>query len=267
MPFLLALCCLLGGHVAASGGAPIAGAHIEVRGPQTRAARSDAAGNFHLQVAPGRYELRAWATGFSPTAAGPFAVDRPEHVAVTMQPLDTPELRVIGSVRVDGKLALQRDAVPNAIITRSDLDALGFSRVVEGLAELPSVTFARPDGGSDTAPTLVALRGPDPSETLIALDGQILNDANTGDLDLSRFPVAAFSSLSVTEGLGPSDTEGSNTIGGAVNIISLQPTRHAHTGFSVSGGSFGRSEVWYNWAMPAPSTIKTNTATSTKTSS
>ncbi|HKU67350.1 MAG TPA: TonB-dependent receptor, partial [Candidatus Baltobacteraceae bacterium] len=73
-----------------------------------------------------------------------------------------------------------------------------------------------------------------------------LNDANTGDLDLSRFPVAAFSNVDVTEGLGPSDSEGSNTIGGAVNIISLQPTRDTHNAFSFSTGSFGTSEGWYN---------------------
>ncbi|HEV7179623.1 MAG TPA: TonB-dependent receptor, partial [Candidatus Baltobacteraceae bacterium] len=82
--------------------------------------------------------------------------------------------------------------------------------------------------------------------TLIALDGQILNDGNTGDLDVSRFPVAAFRALDVTEGLGPRDSEGSNTIGGAVNLLSLRPTRDPHHAFSLSVGSFGRTEGWYN---------------------
>jgi len=93
---------------------------------------------------------------------------------------------------------------------------------------------------------VAALRGPDPSETLITLDGQLLNDANTGDVDLSRFPVAAFTALDVTEGLGPADREGSNTIGGAVNLVSLRPTKDPHFAFSSGGGSFGYSEQWVN---------------------
>jgi outer membrane receptor protein involved in Fe transport len=73
-----------------------------------------------------------------------------------------------------------------------------------------------------------------------------LNDANTGDVDLSQFPVAAFSSVHVTEGLGPRDSEGSNTIGGAVNLVSLTPTREQHFAFGESVGSFGLSDFWLN---------------------
>ena len=82
----------------------------------------------------------------------------------------------------------------------------------------------RPDAGAPTAPAVVSLRGPDPSEALVTLDGQTLNDGNTGDLDLSQFAVPAFNSVNVTEGLGPTDSEGSNTFGGAVNLVSLRPT-------------------------------------------
>jgi len=119
-------------------------------------------------------------------------------------------------------------------------------RLVQGLQALPSATFAHPDGGSSNAIAVVALRGPDPSESLIALDRQLLNDGNTGDLDLSRLPVAAFSSVNVTEGLGPEDSNGSNTFGGAINLVSLRPTRDAHAAFTLSGGSFGQSEGWIN---------------------
>ncbi len=92
----------------------------------------------------------------------------------------------------------------------------------------------------------MSLRGPDPSESLLALDGQLLNDGNTGDLDLSRFPVAAFSAVDVTEGLGPEDSNGSNTFGGAINLVSLQPTKDPHYGLSLSSGSFGQNEAWLN---------------------
>jgi outer membrane receptor protein involved in Fe transport len=111
---------------------------------------------------------------------------------------------------------------------------------------LPGATFTRPDGGAASAVAVVSLRGPDPSEALVALDGQLLNDGNTGDLDMSRFPASAFSAIDVTEGLGPEDSNGSNTFGGAINLISLRPTTDPHYGISVSGGSFGQSEAWFN---------------------
>lgn len=241
----LLACCLLQGHVLAASGTPLADARVVLTGPAQRTARTDAGGSFHVEVPPGRYEMQASAQGYVATTAT-IAVDRPERIDVSLQPVDSAQLRVIGSVRVDGRLALSHDAIPTVNVSRADLAALGADRVIDGLAEVPSVTFARPDGGASTAPSLVALRGPDPSETLVALDGQILNDGNTGDLDLSRFPVAAFSNVAVSEGLGPLDSEGSNTIGGAIDIVSLQPTRSPHGAFSASTGSFDRNELWYN---------------------
>lgn len=243
---LLAVCCLVTGHVATPSGAPIANAQVSLNGPTTSVARSNASGAFTIHVDPGSYRIYTTAPGYSPAVGGPIAVDRDATVDVTLEPFNTPELRVISSIRVDGKLALTRNAVPSIDVPRSDMEQFGFDRITQGLMQVPSVTFARPDGGAENTPSLVALRGPDPSETLVALDGQILNDANTGDLDLSRFPVAAFSNVDITEGLGQSDSEGSNTIGGAVNIISLRPTQIRHSAFSLSTGSFGRNEAWYN---------------------
>lgn len=243
---LLALCCLLSGHVAAPSGAPIANADVEVRGAAPVHAKTNASGAFSMHVDKGVYHIYADAKGYSPATAGPIAITGDTDIDVALQPLDAPQLRVISSVRVNGTLAVQRDAIPTVNVTRQNMSSVGASRIVDALAAVPSLTFAHPDGGNAAAPNLVALRGPDPSETLIALDGQILNDANTGDLDLSRFPVAAFSNVDISEGLGPADSEGSNTIGGAVNIISLQPTRDPHSALSFSTGSFGTSEGWYN---------------------
>lgn len=243
---IAALCCTVSGQVHAPSGAPLANAQIALRGARDLTARSDSAGKFRLHLDPGSYLLNARADGYAQTSVGPIRIDRDVVLDIALEPADSPKLRTIGSVTVDGRLALTRDAVPSIGLSRAEMERAGYDRVIDSLAEVPSVTFARPDGGAASAPSVVALRGPDPSETLIALDGQILNDGNTGDLDLSRFPVAAVSDVDVTEGLGPQDSEGSNTIGGAVNLISLRPTKLPHSAFSFSTGSFGRSEAWTN---------------------
>ncbi len=240
---LLAMCCLISGNVHAASGTPLVGAHLELRGGAH--ATSDARGHFTLAAAPGEYQLAASARGYAPlTVAVDASHDVPIDVA--LEPLDSPKLRQIGQVTVDGRLAPIVGAIPSATIPRSELDLFGDDRIIDGLQTLPGATFARPDGGAASAVAVVALRGPDPSESLVALDGQLLNDGNTGDLDLSRLPVAAFSAIDVTEGLGPEDSNGSNTFGGAIDLVSLRPTSDPHFAVSLSGGSFGQTEAWVN---------------------
>ncbi len=226
-------------------GTPLRAAQILVYAGTKLQTVSDAAGNFSITAPPGTYRLAASAAGYAPVTV---AVDAASDVTVqvALEPLDSPKLRPIGEVTVDGRLAPVRGTIPSVTVTRADLDALGDDRIVDGLQQVPGATFTRPAGGAASAISVVSLRGPDPSESLLALDGQLLNDGNTGDLDLSRLPVAAFSAVDVTEGLGPEDSNGSNTFGGAINLVSLRPTQLAHQAFSASDGSFGRSEFWYN---------------------
>jgi outer membrane receptor protein involved in Fe transport len=242
---ILAVCCLATGHVHAMSGAPLAGVAVTLHGAQSASTASDERGDFSVQVPPGQYQVSVAVRGYIPVTLA-LHVTHDTTVDVALEPVDAPTLRVIGRVTVDGRLAPVQGAIPSIDVNRDDFDRLGDDRVVEGLQDLPGATFTRPDGGAASAISVVSLRGPDPSESLIALDGQLLNDGNTGDLDLSRFPVAAFSSVDVTEGLGPEDTNGSNTFGGAINFVSLRPTQVPHEAFSVSGGSFGQSEEWFN---------------------
>jgi outer membrane cobalamin receptor len=238
-------CCAISGNVHSISGSPLSGARIELRNASVQPVVTDARGHFSLLVRPGTYQLGATERGFASITVMVTA-GRDTTVQVTLQPLDSAELRQIGTVTIDGRLAPLRGTLPEIELTRSDLDRLGNQRVVDALQELPSATFSRPDGGANSAIAVVSLRGPDPSESLLALDGQLLNDGNTGDLDLSRIPVAAISAIDVTEGLGPEDSNGSNTFGGAINFVSLRPTAEAHSAFSLSEGSFGQSEAWVN---------------------
>jgi outer membrane receptor protein involved in Fe transport len=242
---LLAACCVIAGNVHAFSGAPLAGAQLELHAAASEAVHSDARGDFSLHVQPGSYPLAVSAPGFAPVTIV-VTVNRDVNVQIALEALDSPKLREIGEATVDGRLAPIRGVLPSIDLTRSDFDRLGYDRVVDGLQGLPGATFTRPDGGTGSAIAVVSLRGPDPSESLIALDGQLLNDGNTGDLDLSRLPVAALSGVNVTEGLGAEDSNGSNTFGGAINLISLRPTKDPRAVFSLSGGSFGQSEAWLN---------------------
>lgn len=243
---LLAVCCLIGGNVHSPSGAPIAHARIVADGPRNVQTATDAKGNFGVSVPPGHYTITAIAKGYAPLQADTGEVTADTRVDIALEPSDSPKLRTIGEVRVNGGFALVRNVIPEMDVSRAQMDALGYTSVLEGLQAVPSVVIARPDSGAPTAPAVVSLRGPDPSEALVTLDGQVLNDGNTGDLDLSQFAVPAFNSINVTEGLGPADSEGSNTFGGAVNLVSLRPTLEDHASLAGSLGSYGTSQAWFN---------------------
>jgi outer membrane cobalamin receptor len=246
LPILLAACCLVSGTVHTPSGAPIARAEITLRGPRTFATTTDEKGVFSVTIPPGRYDLTVVANSYATVTVNTGDVGEGSHIDVVLEPSDTPKLRTIGVVTVNGGFTLTRDVVPEFSVSRSQMDALGYTQVTEALQQVPSVVIQHPDAGAPTAPDVVSLRGPDPSEALVTLDSQLLNDGNTGDLDLSQFAVPAFNSVNVTEGLGPMDSEGSNTFGGAINFVSLRPTQTNHLNFSTSAGSYGTTQTWLN---------------------
>lgn len=244
---ILAVCCLVTGHVSAGdGGGPVASARVLLQGSKSAESASDGKGDFDVQVPPGRYTLTVTAQGFETVTVDTGRIEADSRVDVVLERADSPKLRTIGSVTVNGGFTLQRNAIPEVDIPRQQMDALGYNSVTQALEAVPSVVLQHPDSGAPTAPSVVSLRGPDPSEALVTLDGHPLNDGNTGDMDLSQFAVPAFNSVNVTEGLGPSDTEISNTFGGAVNLVSLQPTQTPHFNLSASLGSYGTSQTWLN---------------------
>ncbi len=243
---LVAACCLITGSVHAPAGAAIARASLLFSGPKALSTQSDANGTFSASLPPGRYDLTVSASGYATVTVNTGDINRDSNVDVVLEPVNSPRLRTIGQVTVNGGYALVRNAIPEIDISRAQMDALGYTNVVDALQEVPAAVVQRPDSGAPTAPDVVSLRGPDPSEAMVTLDGHLLNDQNTGDLDLSQFAVPAFSAVSVTEGLGPFDSEGSNTFGGAVNFVSLRPTQDQHAAISGSVGSYGTTQTWLN---------------------
>jgi len=247
VPIILAAavaCCGISGTVHSADGAPLR-ANVQLAGPSRATADSDANGRFSVTVPAGAYRITIVSPGYA-VAVTDVVVHEGERIDVALEPIGAGRLREIGRVSVDGRLAVPHTTVPSREISRAELDALGYDRVIEALAGIPSVTLTRPDSGTASATTVVSLRGPDPSETRISLDGQPLNNANTGDLDLASFPSLVLSAVDVSEGLGPEDRGGADTIGGEINLVSLRPTAMPQRALRLSAGSFGASSVELN---------------------
>jgi hypothetical protein len=105
LPLIIAACCLIGGSVHTPSGAPIARATVKLRGPTNVATTTDAKGNFAVQAPPGRYDLTVTAAGFATVTVNTGEVGEGARVDVVLEPNDSPRLRTIGEVTVNGGLS------------------------------------------------------------------------------------------------------------------------------------------------------------------
>jgi outer membrane receptor protein involved in Fe transport len=230
------------GTVVAKGGAPIAHAAIRIRGEGiSRTVQSDERGHFDFGcLQPGAYEIVAQAKGYAALRERTIAVgsERSAQIALTLARSQASSLLVIGQVTVNGTPAISNAPVPSVNIDAQRYAAQGETRVSDILEDQLSTTVYPILGGGLNAPAVVALRGPDPSETLVDVDGHQVNNGSTGDFDLSLLDPANLESVQVVYGIAPSALYGPNTLGGALNVVTLEPTAAPATLERFSFGSY-----------------------------
>lgn len=223
---------------------PVPGAVVTFAGAgPARTVRSDDAGSALVcGLEPGAYSVGISARGYGPLTVTPIDVGPAGAVPVTfVLGNSTALLTTIGTVRTRGAAG----AVSSAPALETQLDAqryaaLGYASIAGALMdEALSATTVRAAGGSSAGPIAVALRGPDPTETLVDVDGHAVNGGATGTFDLSLLDLATFSGVQLIYGIAPSSLIGPNTIGGVINLRTLDPTSDARYLVRASFGSFG----------------------------
>lgn len=230
------------GTVSANDGTPITGASIVLSSQAgTRSARSDARGTFVIKNVPGgTYALRATAPGYETISQRTVTVSAANPTLdVSLAPSTTNSLTVIGQVRSSAGETVSTSSAPTITINAQKAAAAAVTSVGPLIWNQLSTTPVIPLGGGSNATQTFAVRGPDPTETLVDIDGHPMNNGNTGDFDLSLIDPAALQEVQIVYGISPSSLIGPNTIGGGVNIITLQPTVTPHTLVRAYGGSDG----------------------------
>ena len=84
---------------------------------------TDPKGNFSISVPAGRYAVTAIARGFATLSFDSGEIVKDSRMDVVLEPADSPKLRTIGSVTVNGGFALARNVIPEANVSRSQMDA------------------------------------------------------------------------------------------------------------------------------------------------
>jgi outer membrane receptor protein involved in Fe transport len=232
---------LVSGFVRSMDGRPVAGASIVLDGPTSARGTSDKAGHFVLaDVAPGTYAARVRAVRFADPAVATIDVRAGATTSLDFSlARSESSLTTIGRVTTNGREAVSTSATPVTTIDAQSYADRGFTRVSDVLQDDETTTlFHTAGGGSTVLPTSVAIRGPDPTETLVDIDGHQINNGNTGDFDLSMLDPADYSSIELVRGISPSSLVGPDTIDGAINIRTIEPTLDPHGLFRLSVGSF-----------------------------
>jgi outer membrane receptor protein involved in Fe transport len=235
------------GVLSGSDGKPIAGGHVTLAGQgASLTVETDAHGRFTLKgLTPGAYVVAASAPGYASLSGRTVSISADNTaLSFTLLRATTSSLTTIGEVSTSAGETISTSSAPAVTVSAQKAAAQGTTAVSSMVWPLLGTTPVLPLGGGSNATVSFAIRGPCPSETLVDIDGHRVNNGNTGDFDLSLIDPAALQSLQVVYGIAPSSLVGPDTIGGAINILTLEPTTTPQTlirGFGGSYGTFGET--------------------------
>ncbi|HEV3152644.1 MAG TPA: TonB-dependent receptor [Candidatus Baltobacteraceae bacterium] len=221
---------------------PIAHATIVLRESSNDSAVTTTAsdGSFQLQSpGEGLFDVLVSAPGYA-SVSRVIRIPRSGDVAITvvLQLASASSLTTISSITVGGSANVSSASAPSLSVARVQLENSATGKLGDVLTGEGAVTPVRPAGGTGNAPLLIALRGPDPTETLVELDGHKINTGATGGFDLSLIDPADLQDVQLVYGIAPSSLVGPDTIGGAINVRTLEPTQQPHSFVRLGSGSF-----------------------------
>jgi len=229
------------GLVTSLEGRPVAGARIVLDGPAHEIAASGNDGAYSLTaLPPGTYAAAISAPRFSSPATA--TIDVRAGVTTTLNfalARSDSSLTTIGRTVTNGRETVSTSSTPVTTINVQAYADDGYTRLSDVLQNDETTTlFHVAGGGSTVLPTSVAIRGPDPTETLLDIDGHQINNGNTGDFDLSLLDPADYSEIELVRGISPSSLVGPDTIDGAINIRTIEPTVDPHGLLRFNYGSY-----------------------------
>lgn len=149
----------------------------------------------------------------------------------------------LGRVVVQGK----KTASPppgESVISHEHLDGLNRETLGEAVATAPGVALSN----NSRNESLVYVRGFDPRQVPVFLDGIPQYVSYDGYIDFGRFTTFDLGEIRIAKGMA-SLLYGPNTLGGAINLVSRIPTRALEGDVRVGAGSGGEHRAAINLGM------------------
>ena len=150
-------------------------------------------------------------------------------------PIDLPDIVVTADRRPE---PIQRSGSAISVVTREQIQTFSPTSLVDALRSVPGLDIT--ETGGPGASTNVRIRGANPGQTLVLIDGIRVNDpaAASGDFDFANLLPTLVDRIEVLRG-PQSALYGSDAIGGVVNIITRQGSGPPRFEFRQEAGSYG----------------------------
>ncbi len=228
---------------------PVAGATVTLSQAGTSVASSttDSGGRYQLSsINPGVYAVTVGAPGYASSASSNVVVLAGVNTLNTALTLSSSSNRndtqVIGHV-TSSSSSLSAATTDTHSISMPNVTHTGQIRVANQLATLPATNVSTSSSVGDDV--TLNLRGLGVDETASLLDGHPVGPlgVGSGGFNFSLGPAFGLSSVDVTYGSGAQGLYGSDTIGGAVNLVTINPTATPHFSFQQQFGGFGISST------------------------
>jgi outer membrane receptor protein involved in Fe transport len=235
---------LLGLVVDANNALPIVGADVRLRQGNVASLETttDADGRYSFTTVPGFYSVTIRAKGYvlSETddvavLAGSTTVNATLRAAATSA---QSSLTTIASTTTSAR-SLSAATTISRQVSAAVISSTGQIRVGDQIGTLPGVNFSTSSSVGDDAS--INLRGFGSDETAALLDGHPVGPlgVGSGGFNFSLGPAYGLSEIDVTYGSGAQGLFGSDTIGGAVNFVTINPTTTPHFSVQQQIGGFG----------------------------
>lgn len=204
------------GRVKDPDGRPVNNARVVVNSPLelVSTVQTDSSGEFRIDLAPGRYELRVVVDGFrSDTLDIALTADERRDVTFDLQISAIAESVIVSASHVERPLSRTSDSV--TVLNENDLRVRQVDTLSDVLRLAPGVTVAR--NGTRGALTSMFGRGGDSDFMLVLLDGMKANEFG-GGFAFEQLPSAGIERVEIVRG-PQSALFGSDAIAGIVQII------------------------------------------------
>jgi outer membrane receptor protein involved in Fe transport len=204
---------------------------------------TDGSGHFTIGgLAPGVYTLTISARGYQSAESDDVVLASGTMVTFDAslslsQSSAGDQSTVIG--RTSARSSLSAATTISQQISAAGMTNTGQIRVVNQLSTLPATNISTSSSvGDDTS---LNLRGLGTDETAVLLDGHPVGPlgVGSGGFNFSLGPAFGLSQVNVTYGSGAQGLFGSDTIGGAVNFVTISPTRKPQFLLQQQAGGFG----------------------------
>jgi iron complex outermembrane receptor protein len=165
-------------------------------------------------------------------------------VAQSPPPAETPASTELPPVRVWGTSPETDESVRDTSAFTTIIDTKDAPSRVQSVADVLAETVGvqvRRFGGLGAFST-ISIRGSTPNQVDVYLDNILLNQANTGLVNLGNLPLENVERIEVYRGFAPLQL-GAGSIGGAVNLVTRQIGTKPVTSASASYGSFDTRKV------------------------